>query len=173
MCCRGKSEPKPGDPKVLRALDYLVTMYNTIHTADRCNTEAGHWINEAFVIRLWAVLEAHHIVDGVKKIDPTLPGASVVDLCRHLRQRFAHATGRIKGKDARRLDSKLREVFGLGDQSSIFVDRFILSKGDVLRPMHAQCRAYAEALLEKETAGGVQALKSYQVAKADSVTRGG
>lgn len=152
MCCRSitKAAPKAVDASVLAALDYLVQMYGQLATLDKCNTQAGHWINEAFVVRLWAILEAHHVVDSTKSIDMTMPGAARVDLCRRLRQKIAHATGRVTDL---KLDQRLRDEFGLGDQESIFPDRFILSKDKVLGPMYEACRSYTEGLLEVEGAG--------------------
>ena len=139
------------DGDVLAALEYLLLVYASIHTNDRRNTAAGHWINEAFVIRLNAVLEAHHVLDESKSIDKSLPGARSVDLCRRLRQKFAHATGAIHDADAEKLDVAMREHYKLGDQASLFDGKFIMSKDTVLRPMYADCVAYSRAVLEKES----------------------
>lgn len=142
------------EPGVVDALDYLVTMYRSVHTDDRRNTSAGHWINEAYVIRLCAVLECHHVFDDTKKIDFTLHGAYEVDLCRRLRNEFAHATGNIHDSDAEKLDQRVREVFGLGNQTSIFDGKFILSKDTVLGPMTSACLRYCVQLMSRETAAG-------------------
>lgn len=153
MCCRDQQPiVKPAKPAVVDALDFLVQMYNDVHTGDRCNTEAGHWVNEAFIIRLCAVLEAHHVVGGGKSLDRSLPGWKRVDLCRRLRNKFAHATGEIHDQDSRTLDAEIKREFGLGNQESIFEGRFILSKDAVLQPMLLSCRQYACALLALETA---------------------
>gem|GEM_PF-3154262 len=151
MCCRGEVvSPKPVDPSVFEALEYLVSMYNQVHTGDRCNTQAGHWINEAFVVRLVAVLEAHHVVGRGKVINQALSGWRRVDLCRRLRNKFAHATGKIRSSDSRRLDEDVKAEFCLDEQQSIFGGHFILSKDTVLQPMLEACTHYAQALLELE-----------------------
>ena len=155
MCCRDKLEPKPADPQVMLALDHLAAMYEQLHTLQRCSTRAGHWVNEAFVVRLWAVLEAHDVVDGVKSIDGSLPGSRRVDLCRRLRQKIAHATGRINDEDSRRLDREIRQEFRLGNQESLFSGTFILSKDTVLGPMYQACRDDSLALLDAEAHGYV------------------
>ena len=137
------------------ALDHPAAMYEQLHTLQRCNTRAGHWVNEAFVVRLWAVLEAHDVVDGVKSIDSSLPGSRRVDLCRRLRQKIAHATGRINDEDSRRLDREIRQEFRLGNQESLFSGTFILSKDTVLGPMYQACRDDSLALLDAEAHGYV------------------
>ncbi|MDP2401890.1 MAG: hypothetical protein Q8M66_07925 [Actinomycetota bacterium] len=142
------------EPAVVDALDYLITMYRSVHTNDRRNTPAGHWINEAYVIRLCAVLECHHVFDDTKKIDFSLPGADEVDLCRRLRNEFAHATGSIHDGEAVKLDQRVREAFGLGNQTSIFEGKFILSKDTVLGPMTSACLKYCVALMSREAAAG-------------------
>ena len=73
MChSRPEKRPQRADPAAVPALDQLMGLYKQIHTNDRRSTAAGHWINEAFVVRLWAVLEADHVVDGSKPIDRSL-----------------------------------------------------------------------------------------------------
>jgi len=142
------------DPSVRIALAHLIALYRSVHTNDRRNTPAGHWINEAYVIRLCAVLECHHVFSENKRIDFELEGADRVDLCRRLRNEFAHATGKIHDGDAAKLDKRLREVFGLGDQESVFEGRFILSKDKVLGPMTEGCLCYVESLIERENQAG-------------------
>lgn len=138
------------DAEVLPALEHLLGMYNTIHTNERRSTAAGHWINEAFVIRLCAVLEAYHVLSSSKSIDSDLEGAESIDICRRLRHKFAHATGSINDREAKKLDARMRKRYELGEGPSLFSGKFILSKDTVLRPMHADCLAYSKALLQRE-----------------------
>jgi len=139
------------DPRVEESLDYLLDMYQRVHTNDRRNTAAGHWINESFVIRLHAVLNSHGVLGDSKSIDWSLPGAKSVDLCRRLRMKFSHATGDIRGADAVRLDAEMREHYGLGEQASMFDGKFILSKDTVLRPMYSDCLQYCRSLVQQES----------------------
>lgn len=150
--CRSRRHGKvrPARTEVLQALDYLMAMYNAVHTSDRRKTEPGHWINEAFVVRLWAVLEAHHVVDGNKRIDHNLEGWEEVQLCRRLRHAIAHQTGQVKDQDTRILDRRLREHFGVPEDQLTFDGKFTLPKDLILRPMFHACRRYCIALLNKE-----------------------
>lgn len=144
MCDKkSKIHPEP-DPKVLDALKYLMQMYRNIHTDERRNTLSGHWINEAFVVRLWAVLEAHHCV---YEIDQSIKGWKAVDICRRLRNEIAHATGETTSRKAKRLQKEINDYFERDGQESIFKDRFILSKDTVLRPMHKDCTKYCKEIL--------------------------
>lgn len=148
--CKIKSKSACANKGVLEALDHLVTMYKSLHTLATPNSHAGHWINEAFVVRLWAILEAYHVVDSIKAINTSLPGSRKVDLCRRLRQKIAHATGNITDKESKRLDREIRSEFGLGEQKSIFSGKFILSRDTVLIPMWRECKEYCSALLYEE-----------------------
>ena len=151
MCLGTKNMSKKADPNVLDALEHLSKMYATIYTNEMRNTAQGHWINEAFVVRLWAVLEAHHVVDSFKSIDKSLPGAKEVEACRLLRQKIAHSTVNIGSKSSREVDRFVRKVFDLDDQESIFEGKYILSKDTVLRPMAKACSEYSTAIIEKES----------------------
>jgi hypothetical protein len=143
--CDKKPEnyPEP-DPNVFGALKYLMQRHRNIHTDERRNTLNGHWINEAFVVRLWAVLEAHHFVH---KIDKSIEGWEAVDICRRLRNEIAHATGETTSKKAKKLQRKINDYFRIDGQESMFEDKFILSKDTVLRPMHKKCTEYCESIL--------------------------
>lgn len=154
MCWRTTKKMTPADPAVLSAVDYLARTYNDLHTIELCNTPVGHWVNEAFVVRLWAAMEAHHVVGGPKSINESLPGWEHVAVCRLLRHQIVHATGEITSKKARSLDRRLRMVFGLANEQSMFEGRFILSKETVLEPMRSKCREYCSAVLDWERAGG-------------------
>ena len=135
------------EPNVIRALHHLMSLYNAVHTNDRRDTAAGHWINEAFVLRLYAVLEAHGVVGNNKRIDYSLPHADTIDLCRRLRHEIGHSTGDVGDVDTRKLDKRLRQHFNLGDVDSLFHGKFLLPKDRVLRPMFVQSLNYCEALL--------------------------
>jgi hypothetical protein len=140
------------DPKVLEALAFLENIYWKLHTDSQRNTSTGHWINEAFIVRLYAVLNAHRVIIDKEGFDKSLPHWENVKFCKRLRNEIAHATGRVADKDARKLDKEMRCFFDLGEQESIIKGRFILSKDTVLRPMLEGCRKYCKAILERKTA---------------------
>jgi hypothetical protein len=150
LCGQPTKQPAPPNPGVIEALVHLELIYNRVQTDSKRNTEVGHWINEAFVVRLWAVLEAHRIV-GVRPIAKLRDGAREVRVCRLLRHQIAHSHGTLASKVARRLDWQVRSVFKLGSQASLFDGKFILAKNSVLRPMHRACVRYAQATLEADS----------------------
>jgi hypothetical protein len=154
MCERSpESPPTLAEPSVLLALDHLMATYSRLHLDRLRNTPDGHWINEAFVVRLWAVLESHGIATGSKRIRQDLEGWRAVDICRRLRHEIGHATGDIDDREARRLATQMVEVFDVEPHDSIFEGKFVLSKDKVLRPMLAHARNYCELLLASEAAG--------------------
>jgi hypothetical protein len=138
--------PKQTDDGVLAALAHLMATYNALHTDQFRNTTLGHWVNEAFVVRLWAVLESHR---AVSPIDHSLDGAAEVDICRRLRHEIGHAKGDVDDREARELERRIRSTFTLDNQQSLFDGKFILSKDKVLRPMFAACQRYCVARLAR------------------------
>jgi hypothetical protein len=63
------------------------------------NNEIGHWLNQNFIVRLYAMLESHQIVSEEIKIDQKLKGWKELDLVRRLRRIFAHSSGRYDPVD--------------------------------------------------------------------------
>jgi hypothetical protein len=61
--------------------------------------EVGHWINENFLLRLWAVLESRKSVGNTIKIDKTLDGWENVELLRRLRNKVGHGSGEYDPDD--------------------------------------------------------------------------
>ena len=54
----------------------------------------GHYLNQNFCIRLYAVLNSHHVVGDKENIDKNLSGWEDLDILRRLRNRFAHSSGK-------------------------------------------------------------------------------
>lgn len=145
------------DPAVIDALIYLKGLYESIHTRERRGTPEGGWINEAFVIRLWAVLEAHNVVGrSLNSIDPSIDGADKVRVCCQVRNAIVHSNGRLDevSEDKRQwlhdVNRELRTVFNLTAEPLMFQGRFMLPKDKVLRPMWEGCKLYSENLVEQE-----------------------
>ena len=136
------------DPAVLEALRYQHRLYESLHLDRLRNTKEGHWVNEAFVVRLYAILVSH----GVVGIDHDLEGWEDIDLLRRLRNKIAHTRAEIDDADAKKLDAAIRQRFHLGEQQSLLPGKFVLSKDTVLRPWVAACTAYCERLIRKEAA---------------------
>ena len=143
------------NPLVLAALDHLMSTYNGIHLNSLRGTPRGHWINEAFVVRLWAVLESHGFVGDSMSIIKGLPGAKDIDICRRLRNEIGHATGNVLDAKAQKLAERMRAHYGLGARESVLGKKFILSKDTVLRPMFEGARSYCLGILGQEKEGSV------------------
>lgn len=142
---------KQADRAVIEALQHNLRLYKAIHTPDRVRTLEGHWINEAYVVRVCAILEAHGIFSQEKSIDETLPGSKDVDLCRRLRNKIAHATGEVRNRKAEVLHGKVLSHYGITNDPPLFRGKFRLPKDKVLRPMLQACLTYCHALFEKES----------------------
>jgi hypothetical protein len=140
---------------VIAALDHLMSTYKGIHLNSLRSTPRGHWINEAFVVRLWAVLESHGFVGNNISINNDLPGANDIDICRRLRNEIGHATGNVLDAEAQKLAERIRAQYGLGTQQSVLDKKFILSKDTVLRPMFEGVRSYCLAVLDQGKEGSV------------------
>jgi hypothetical protein len=121
---------------------------------DRCHA-IGDWINQSFVIRLWALLESHGVLGNEgsgKKIDDSLAGHDEVDILRRLRHEFAHSGGHYDPNDTdeRRLFERIVKHFGVTLEDHppdhpgfpIPIDR-------VLMPLAEGCKRYVEALAWK------------------------
>jgi hypothetical protein len=61
--------------------------------------DLGHWINQNFLLRLFAILEAHGIISSSIRIDPNADGHEEVDILRRLRNQFGHGSGRYDPGD--------------------------------------------------------------------------
>ena len=107
----------------------------------------AHWINQNFIVRLYATLESFQIISNDKKIkiDFDLDGATHVDMVRRLRNRIAHSSGQFDSKNKK--DCKTLEVM-----NDILVRNYKpggrtnwpLSIDFVLTPLRDGCIRYVE-----------------------------
>ena len=144
--CKDSPPRRVASPDVIPALELQMSLYNSLHLNKLRNTERGHWINEAFVVRLHAVLECNGIVGSGTQRDDSFPGAKMVDLCGRLRNRIVHTQANVDTARARRLSDDMRSLFALADESKP-AGKFDLSKDVVLRPMYQGCLEYSRELL--------------------------
>lgn len=120
--------------------------------ADRERINAiGHWLNQNFIVRLYALLESHKVLEV--PIDRKLAGAEDVDLLRRLRNVFAHSSGRYNAgnKAHRKLLKALATRFGINLTSC---QDFPLDIAKVLEPLLNSCKAYARAQAAATTTAG-------------------
>lgn len=113
----------------------------------RGHNEVGHWHNQNFIVRLYAVLETHGLVSSTVKIDTSAPGHEDVQIVRWLRHRYGHGSGRYNSKDSddRRLLNTMVARFTLN--KAIFEDlgEFPVMINTVLLPLADGCKTYAKS----------------------------
>lgn len=114
-------------------------------TEDKINklNEIGHWLNQNFIIRLCALLEAHHVLSNDIKIDFEIDGCEHLNIVRRLRNRFAHSSGRFNPDD--KDDKKTMELIRVN--LNIDIDRSVdwpLAINTVLQPLCEGCKRYVE-----------------------------
>jgi len=111
--------------------------------------EKGHWINQNFVIRLYALMESYELCGGKDKahIDTKLDGGHLFDIVKQLRNVFAHESGRYDPKNSEHL--KILE--SMKEHLGILIDGLIawpLAIDTVLEKLLKGCRKYAKEKLK-------------------------
>lgn len=112
--------------------------------------ELGHWLNENFVTRLWAVLESNGIVGEQMKINQDLDGWQDVDLMRRLRNKIGHGSGTYDpdDPDKKKLFDTIVEYYKVPEGYSYFeVEKYPIGVGQVLVPMAQGCKKYTAAFI--------------------------
>jgi len=112
------------------------------------NNEIAGWINQNFIIRLWALLDSYSVT---KKIDSSINGAKDVDLVRRLRNVFVHKNGRYDPTDSRHQKLAEELMIHLRQDSSGIIDKekeFGLSIDTGIDPLFDGCKKYVQGLLE-------------------------
>ncbi len=118
----------------------------------------GHWINQNYVIRLCAILEANGIILKKEKgkINNQLEGHKEVDIVRRLRNQFAHSSGRYNPSDPdkRKLYRRLVDHFGIHENAQPIdsATDYPVSIDTILMPLTKGCIDYILALHEQDDA---------------------
>jgi hypothetical protein len=101
----------------------------------------GYWVNQSFVIWLYALLEYHGLVES---IDMANPNGEDVNLLRRLRMIFSHTNGRYDATnpDERRLFDAVINRYRPG---TVDQERFNLQIDEVLERMYSGARKYVES----------------------------
>ena len=112
----------------------------------------GHWINQNYIIRLCALLEANSIIpsQGKGKIDQSIEGWKEIELLRRLRHQFAHSSGKYNYED--REEKKLYETlvshFNIVlAQNPTEATEFPIPIDVVLEPLTEGCKKYIKNYL--------------------------
>ncbi|MEE9555462.1 MAG: hypothetical protein V3W18_14345 [candidate division Zixibacteria bacterium] len=108
---------------------------------DKIN-DIGHWINQNFVIRLFALLDSHNVLSD---LDSNVDGFKDIDIIKRLRNIFAHSSGKYnprKSKHKKILRDMEKHLVGIKIQD---IQDFPLAIETVLQPLFNGCRRYVEA----------------------------
>ena len=114
--------------------------------------DAGHWINQGFVVRLAALLQSCQIIgtkgSGIQLI-PGLDGYEEVSILRELRNAFAHSSGKYDSTDSdkRKLYNRVIKHFSLDPKQYPEDDgKFPIPIDKVLVPLAEGCKKYVRAV---------------------------
>jgi len=112
------------------------------------NNEISNWMNENYVVRLYALLNSYKIVSGLSSIDESIDGSKEVKLLIRLRNVFAHTSGRYNPEDERQRDlfKDIVAHFKLNEDESKEI-RLDIDK--VLDPLYGGCQKYVEEKFKK------------------------
>lgn len=111
------------------------------------NNKVGHFTNQNFIIRLYALLEYYQIIGNNIKIDFKLPGADELDILRRLRKYFSHRSGPYNKADAEQIElfNTIESHFHLGKTDS---NDFPISIDTVITPMVNRIKEYVSEKLK-------------------------
>lgn len=110
--------------------------------------DLGHWINQNFILRLFALLESNCVISESIKIRQDLEGHEEMDLLRRLRQKFAHGSGRYDphDKDKQQLYDRIMKHFKLKPtEQPEDAGKYPIPIDRVLIPLAEGCKRYAVA----------------------------
>lgn len=120
-------------------ITYVLNHELTPEMIDRLN-EIGHWLNQNFVVRLYAILDHYDIVDS---IEPNIDGWRYVSLLRWLRRYFSHQSGYFdeNNNDHKKTMNEINDLLGVNVD-----DRgdFPLAIDKVLQPLMEGCKAFVK-----------------------------
>jgi hypothetical protein len=108
----------------------------------------GHWINQNFILRLYAALETHGIMSNNIRIDDKADGHDEVDILRRLRNRFGHGAGRYDPCDSehKKLYERIVAHFKLTqDLDSEREGVYPIPIDQVLIPLAEGCKRYVQS----------------------------
>jgi hypothetical protein len=112
----------------------------------KSHNDLAHWINQNFVVRLYAVLESNGLISQAIQIRPDLQGHEEVDIVRRLRNQFGHGPGNYDPTDPekKKLFDRIRTYFNLSNEEiSRSEGKFPLPINQVLVPLAEGCKRYA------------------------------
>ena len=87
----------------------------------------AHWMNENFVMRVYAAMESNRVVSEKIRIRQDLDGWEDVDIVRRLRNQIGHGSGRYDPNDGQKatLYNRIRDRFDLPEGYS-YLDTIVI-----------------------------------------------
>ena len=116
---------------------YVLNQDLTLDMIDELN-DIGHWLNQNLVVRLYAILDHHNVVDSIEE---EYDGWRYVSLTRWLRNYFSHQSGFYNPNDP---DHK-KTMQEMGDLLHIDIEgreEFPLLIDKVLHPLLEGCKKF-------------------------------
>jgi hypothetical protein len=145
-----------GKKKFSTAPYYKAKGFHLTFTLDRRITEdhikqnnsITRWMNENYVVRLYALLEAHGVISEKVNIDNSLEGADDVDILRGLRNIFAHSTGKYNpfSEKQRQLVDRMIVHYGLTLKDHLH--EIPLDIDAVIDPLFNGCKTYVQRVVK-------------------------
>lgn len=105
------------------------------------NNDIGHFINQNFVLRLYAILNYYEFLGESVSLNKDSPGFIEVEIVRRLRNIYAHSLGRYNEQDSghRKLRDLLFDRFNVDAKEYL---EFPLNINRVLTPLIVGCKEY-------------------------------
>jgi hypothetical protein len=144
----GKSSFVTGSFYRERGHDASINFVRPISERERAKWNSiGHWINQNFVVRLWAILDES---GQVANIDKNVDGADEVDIIRRLRHRYGHTSGVCNPSDPdhKKLRDRIIDHFELNGADFAEED-FPTPIDKVLVPLAEGAKRYLAAKLPR------------------------
>ena len=111
--------------------------------------EIAHFMNQNFIVRLWAIVDSHDISCDKGHTNHSIPGWKAMDILSRLRNVIGHESGRYDSdnkyhqkllKDMRRHFPKIPK-----EERNLFP----LSISEVLFPLFLECKGYVQEKITK------------------------
>jgi hypothetical protein len=105
------------------------------------HNELSRWLNESFIICVFALIESHKIYSN---IDKGLEGSDEIDILKRLRMILAHSLGKYhsNNSDQRKLVNRIITHMGLEIKDPV---EFPLDIDKVIDPLVEGCKKYIKA----------------------------
>jgi hypothetical protein len=106
----------------------------------------GHYLNQNFLIRLYCLLEAHHIIDKDHPLNENLSGGKEVSILEQMRHRFSHGSGKIN-YNVRSNVELLESLINYFGEKHVDKENFPISQYPTIKKVIDGAKLYVKAVL--------------------------